>query len=1025
MKTDIQSVSSSIIQKDGTINQERLRDTLLKIKSMEFEENKTVPKKSEDRVWWDNLKFWQKDFSKSDEVGFDVKSVEKAAAKIIEERKLKQPGRGVIGTLGHVVGTVARAPGDVYDWGAGVVDWGVSGVKSVYRDTKDLAYRFTDWTKDQYDMYSKPETYTGAYKDVKSTVYNELMLDRDLLLNKYYGIKDFLVNAAGSFRYNMREDSVPGGYKPVVTPKLRKRAQRGIYGDITDPSKEELGTPTKDDTWMGKLKGMADISTSGIFGRAESIYAVLSRGIGDVIGVGAGAVGLPFGLEQAKKNFNYVSDKLTYVPQTEKGMKSLYELSLGSMGYDPSANLKQMTEEPRLLEEAVERMGAGVFDPATNLKQMEEEVHLLEGAVEKIGSGKKPVKYFTSYMNEGIQKHGSREKFEEAMTATSDRMYSGNVKKKAPINTFFNLERVTARRKAADKDLFTKVFPFGKEHPEPKVQKMKYAYDNLVKLSSSIDSGEFRDSELENYKLFKGKSFGDSLTKDEYTEFEKRYKKRTNFVLDGYMQAHKALEDSLLPAKRYPDKKVEALYNKVLEDSAVTTTMLGGVKQYETAKIFGGYKKAREYNTIDPNLANEYKRKLESGTVSDEEKKGYESKFEILKAAGGKELYPSLTQEYRDKYNNLRRGVLTGKNTLEDAKAFFEGVEGDSAATTAFTKSIIKPPTDVEASIKNIIASFKTEKDVEATMKTIMESFKAEEKEKVIVNIGSVVHNNEDIINKYPDSMREELRGLNPEALRRWHEEQFKTNNLSLKGYAHGGVITRTGPVFAHKGEHVVPKGYALGGMAELSTVDSKSINNVTVTINAESLMSELASMKLKVEEPVLKVDVPAEGIKVDMPAEGIKVEMPTDTIKVEMPTDTIKVDMPTDTIKVDMPTEGIKVKVDGDINAVGSEKLDRLAECVKGLEDRLLYVKNDLGDKISIINAKEDTDDYRMEVRVKALINSQLADIEQQLVTIRSSTTDYNGSIVRVDSKLTAMIQELERRLTSVFNFAPNQGYV
>ena len=87
--------------------------------------------------------------------------------------------------------------------------------------------------------------------------------------------------------------------------------------------------------------------------------------------------------------------------------------------------------------------------------------------------------------------------------------------------------------------------------------------------------------------------------------------------------------------------------------------------------------------------------------------------------------------------------------------------------------------------------------------------------------------------------------------------------------------------------------------------------------------------------------------------------------------------------------------------------------------------MKNDLGDKISIINAKEDTDDYRMEVRVKALINSQLADIEQQLVTIRSSTTDYNGSIVRVDSKLTAMIQELERRLTTVFNFAPNQGYV
>ena len=87
--------------------------------------------------------------------------------------------------------------------------------------------------------------------------------------------------------------------------------------------------------------------------------------------------------------------------------------------------------------------------------------------------------------------------------------------------------------------------------------------------------------------------------------------------------------------------------------------------------------------------------------------------------------------------------------------------------------------------------------------------------------------------------------------------------------------------------------------------------------------------------------------------------------------------------------------------------------------------MKDDLDNKISVITSRDDSDAYQAEIRVNALIDSKLVGIEQQLIAVRSSTLDYNGSIIRVDSKLTAMMQELERRLTSVFNFAPNQGYV
>ena len=279
---------------------------------------------------------------------------------------------------------------------------------------------------------------------------------------------------------------------------------------------------------------------------------------------------------------------------------------------------------------------------------------------------------------------------------------------------------------------------------------------------------------------------------------------------------------------------------------------------------------------------------------------------------------------------------------------------------------------------------------------------------------------------------------------------------------------------------------------------------------------------------------MPTEGIKVDMPTGGIKVDMPTEGIKVDMPTEMIKVtvDMGDAASRLNASisaalSKPIRVEVSGGVQAVGGEKVDALATCVRGLEDRLLYVKNDLESKISVIETKpmgeeklnflkghikeletklafvkSDLDlkinsvdsksvgkeklvvlegyvrelgnklmtvnaalnskasatdtiglsayierlanrmtsikavlegkinsvdlkasnsvDPKLDLKVNALIRSQVSEIERQLVIVRGNSVDTAGAVSGINTKFSHLLDDLERRLSVVFNMAP-----
>ena len=1158
-KTNISKFAyGGVVGKEGIIDQDRLQEALLQMQGMKSEKEKTIPK-VEDRKWW---KFWgrKRDEEKVKQTGGYTGSWE--------------PSRGAFGTLGYAAGAVERMPRHVSDFVSDTVGWGASEVESLWGDTKTLGNRFGGWIGKQHDIYSNPENYVEAFKSgIKDPLYNELMLDRDLLVNKFRGIKDFFANSMGSFKYYMDEDAVLGGYKPIVTPKI-KRAY-----------------PTKDNTWLKTLKWMADVTPSGISGKMEGIYSMLSGGFGTVTGGLAGIAGLPSGLEQATKNIDRVSKMLTYIPQKEKGAESLGMMaapfqwygSIGdkigdevldvtgssnkaafvsslfkgapalaafSMGTSGSATgpvvgylarkkftfpgtgrlSKKVNKKIEAASakyeyiDALKSQLARVKDKkgyskiqskienklakttgsltkgqlqttagftgilaarqyAKDLKDQKNEVDMIEklliqpNGVDKIkptekldqgksyrtltmGSDNVPIwgtvtqkelderkqrtikkygvksevgdkvkkglskyEYFTNYGGETVG-YSSKEEYDEARKRFTMFGTKGDAKT--------TRKKLNADLWIKDEDLFTKISSFGKEHKEPAVQDIKHAYDNLVKLSDLVVSGEFKNTELGRYKLGMGKGFGDTLTSDEQKSFEDRYKTSTNFILDKYMQSHKALKNILLPPDKFLTEENTVLHNRVVDDSKITQTMLGGATQYKRAKLFGSYEKARSYYTIDPNLANEYKRQLQSGTMSEEKKKEYEAKFEILKTSGGKELFASLSPEYKKKYNQFRKEVLMGNKSLQDAKGFFDNIRNLGTETTAFTKEIRPYPPDVEAIIKNIMDMFVS-------------------KEKGLVSIGRVTHDKEKMPserNQYDILRRNETRFWD---MLKWMQEGKQE---SLKQYAQGGVVTKTGPLFAHKGEYVVPKGYKEGGIVADATLTR------SVAVDDGKWLAQLKTIKLEVEDKKLEV-------------EDKKFEVEDKTFQVDEPTWKIGVDVPTDVveIKVDLGdaasrlkasisealNKPVKVEVMGNLKAVGGEKLDILAGVVKGLEDRLLYVKNDLETKINAVGGGEEleayirrldgklkdvkanlegriniidlkalsADNYQLEVKINALIRSQVSDIERQLISIRGDSADQSGYISRVESKLGHLLEDLERRLSVVFNMAPIQGYL
>jgi len=79
------------------------------------------------------------------------------------------------------------------------------------------------------------------------------------------------------------------------------------------------------------------------------------------------------------------------------------------------------------------------------------------------------------------------------------------------------------------------------------------------------------------------------------------------------------------------------------------------------------------------------------------------------------------------------------------------------------------------------------------------------------------------------------------------------TRSMPVKHF--GGVITQTGPVFAEKGEYIIPKGYKDGtsGVGALPSMPvAKSLTSSSTVLDLTALLSDLTNIRLKVDPSAL-----------------------------------------------------------------------------------------------------------------------------------------------------------------------------
>jgi hypothetical protein len=261
-----------------------------------------------------------------------------------------------------------------------------------------------------------------------------------------------------------------------------------------------------------------------------------------------------------------------------------------------------------------------------------------------------------------------------------------------------------------------------------------------------------------------------------------------------------------------------------------------------------------------------------------------------------------------------------------------------------------------------------------------------------------------------------------------------------------GGIVSKTGKIFAEAGEVITPKRLATGGPA--GGVDTQRVTK-SMSVDFSGLIDKLKDITLKVDEKPLKVDT-KEPVKMsvdtnDLPA--LKVEKPEwkvgveDTkipsIQIEKPDWKVGVEVPKDKVTVTIDVNDaasrlssaistalekqVRVQVSGTTNAVGGEKFNQLSEAVSKVKDQLVQVKVNLEDKIKMLGTNNQTSDINR--TVTTIMNDKLGSLKQEINDLRTDISRNESDHNRMRTTLDTRLADYEYKLNNVQNFSGSRG--
>jgi hypothetical protein len=247
-------------------------------------------------------------------------------------------------------------------------------------------------------------------------------------------------------------------------------------------------------------------------------------------------------------------------------------------------------------------------------------------------------------------------------------------------------------------------------------------------------------------------------------------------------------------------------------------------------------------------------------------------------------------------------------------------------------------------------------------------------------------------------------------------------SKFSAPVFHNGGVVSKTGKIFAQAGEVIVPKGFASGGDTDKVALQTQSIQ-IDVTNLVNEIKSALSEAEIKIDPNTeVKVSKPDWTVSIDPGAE-VKVAQPEWRIPVDMPTDSVKVsiDLGDATTRLSESitsalSKTVQVELNNAGNAVGSDRLDEIAKTIQQVNDKIISVKNDLDGKIEMINTsnKETSSIDRI---VANAVSTSILPIKQEINVLRNDIGRVDSSQRQGKTTLEAKLEQIDRRINLARN--------
>jgi TP901 family phage tail tape measure protein len=615
------------------------------------------------------------------------------------------------------------------------------------------------------------------------------------------------------------------------------------------------------------------------------------------------------------------------------------------------------------------------------------------------------------------------------------------------------------------------------------------------------------------------------LMKDIFnTEFSGDYNE-----FPGYLGRLKEIYDNGIKAynvEGITKEEKDTIAQQILRTRNAIEEVLGGadinskeVQSMADLAIYGGRRNEKNQRVFDDENMPAYG--LAESILTRGRKAKYDKRLGVENSTIVFQTDPRLFMEF---YKRESAGLLTSaereayQSKMERAK----GNVGDEGVTASTSTAVTNTKTDKEKDkLLEYIKQNKQEKldasgfDVEGPSSRITESMPLLEQlsRGKTVTLADIV---DKISKKEISNFANKDTGFFESLLKLFNFKPDRENNNSVPVFHNGGIVQRTGLVFAEGGEVIIPKKLATGGND--FTPGVLSFDKPVMKLDTDGLLEALDNVKLGVEttklsvdvgtatvpvevgdakvgvdtggvtvgidpnakvglDPSAKVGVNTEGVfvsiakpdftidvnpnaKVGVNTEGVfvKVAEPTFTVgidssakvdvntdgvfvSVEQPNFSIPVDAAGITIPVDKLDVGIdtgpleslvssiesavnnltsslsKINLSGSANAVGSERLDQLAETVKSFKDQLVFLKDEVDEGFKLVgqNANNETSD--IDRRLVSMLGEEVGGLRRDVNDVRTLVAETSSKQRQYAVYIESQIDGIDYRLRMAQN--------